>query len=279
MARKKGEILDANDKGHEFYVQSLNRTFQIIDRIGEAGGKGISATEISQGINLHVSTVYRLLQNLLAWNYVAENPRGNFTLGMKILQLGFLVQKNIEVRSIARKYMEELNKDTKETIYLAILDEQQQDILYIEKIPSRRNVALVSGIGSRNYLHSTANGKCLVSGFSDEKIRAILKEKGMPALTEHTITDIEVFLEEMHKVRELNYAVDDLENEDNVRCIASPIVDYRNYVVAAMSISGVATDIDNETLYFQYKELVVGAARQISAELGYRSPDTSSCAR
>ena len=77
----------------------------------------------------------------------------------------------------------------------------------------------------------------------------------------------------------MNYAVDDLENEDNVRCIASPIVDYRNYVVAAMSISGVATDIDNETLYFQYKELVVGAARQISAELGYRSPDTSSCAR
>jgi IclR family KDG regulon transcriptional repressor len=275
MARKKGESLDTNDKGHEFYVQSLNRAFQIIDKIGEADARGISITEISQGINLHVSTVYRLLQNLLAWNYVTENPKGNFTLGMKLLLLGSLVQKNIEVCSIARKYMEELNEATKETIYLAILDEQQKDILYIEKIPSRRNVALVSGIGSRNYIHATANGKCLISGFSDEKIRAILKEKGMPALTEHTITDIEVLLEEIHKVRELNYAVDNLENEDNVRCIASPIVDYRNYVVAAMSISGVATDIDIETLHFRYKELVIGAARQISAELGYRSPDAS----
>ena len=164
-------------KEDKFYVQSVNRALEIIEKISEANGHGISVTEISRSIGLPVSTVYRLIQNLQAWNYVHENSEGNYTLGLKLLQLGSIVLRNVELRNIAQKYMEELNKQTKETIYMAILDDKAYELIYVEKIESLRNVTLVAGVGTRNYVHSTANGKCILSGFSDEKIREILKEK------------------------------------------------------------------------------------------------------
>lgn len=257
------------DKEDKFFVQSLHRAFQIIEKISESKGKGLSATEISKGIGLHVSTVYRLLQNLVAWNYATENSNGNYTLGIKFLELGYQVQNSIEIRNVARKHLEELNELTKETIYLAIFDDKENEILYIEKMPSQRRIALVAGIGSRNYVHSTANGKCLLSGFSNERILQILKKKGMPAVAKNTITDPAKYLQEIEKVRELKYAVDDLENEDSVRCVSSPIYDYRKSVVAAVSISGVTNDIDDALMHGKYRELVINTAQAISKELGY----------
>lgn len=254
----------------KFFVQSVNRAFEIIEKISAGKGYGMSITEISKGVGLPVSTVYRLIQNLLAWNYVHENSDGHYTLGLKLLELGSLVQQNIQVRNIARKYMEELNEITKETIYMAVLDEKEHDLIYVEKLDSKRNVNLVAGVGTRNYIHSTANGKCIVASLSDEKIKQILAQKGMPALTEYTINDVDKFLEEVQKVRELGYAIDDLENESSVRCVAAPIYDYRNVVIASISISGVSTNITPEIMHNEYKDLVIKAAKNISQELGYR---------
>jgi len=257
-------------KDDKFFVQSVNRTFEIIEKISENNGHGVSITEISKSLDLPVSTVYRLIQNLVTWNYVHENSDGLYTLGVKFIQLGAIVLKNLDLRKIAHKYMEELNEITKETIYLAILDEKENDLIYVEKLEGKRNVTLTAGVGTKNYLHSTANGKCILSGFGDEKIKKILSQKGLPALTEKTITQVDKLLAEVQKVRELGYAIDDLENEPNVRCVAAPIFDYRKTVVASVSISGVSVNITEELMHNQYKDLVIKAAAGISKELGYR---------
>jgi len=270
LNKKKMSNKDSAKRKDAFYVQSLERAFIILDKIAAAQGKGINLTDLSKSTKLHPSTVYRLLQNLEKWNYVTLNPGGNYVLGFKFLEMGAVVQEHIELTKIARKYMEHLNEITHETIYLAVLDEVQGNIIYIDKIPGRRNVTLAAGIGTRNYVHSTANGKCLLSGLSDDKIMQLLKKKGMPKLAKNTITDIDNFLEEIRKVREYGYAIDDIENEDAVRCVSAPIYDYRGCVVAAMSISGVETHISVDKMHNEYKELIVDTASKISHELGYR---------
>ncbi|MFZ5945343.1 MAG: IclR family transcriptional regulator [Bacillota bacterium] len=254
----------------KFFVQSVNRTFEILDCISKGKGAGKSLTEISKAIQLPVSTAYRLIQNLVAWNYVTESTDGNYSLGLKLLELGSLVQKNIEIRNLARPFMEQLNETTKETIYLAKFDEKDSTLIYIEKMESLRNVTLTAGVGTRNYVHSTANGKCLLSGFDDEKIRVILKRKGMPPLTGHTLVDIDAFLSDVQKVRQQGYAVDDEENEVSVRCVAAPIFDYTRRVAASISISGVSTNITPEQLRHEYRDLVIKTAQEISYELGFR---------
>jgi len=254
----------------KFYVQSINRALTIIDEISKENARGLSLTEISEKIDLPVSTVYRIVQNLIAWNYITEKDNGHYILGFGLLTLGNLVKDNLDLRNYARKFMEQLNRETKETIYLALLDKKNGDIIYIDKVESQRNIKLAASIGSRNFIHSTANGKCLVSGLSNDKIKEILSIKGMPGLTANTITNLPDFIEEIEKVRKLGYAVDDLENEPGVVCVAAPIFDYARDVVAAISISGVEAHVTSEVIENCYSQLVKDTAMQISYQLGYR---------
>ncbi|HMM19315.1 MAG TPA: IclR family transcriptional regulator [Selenomonadales bacterium] len=253
----------------KFYVQSINRALAIVDEISRVNERGLSLSEVAEAIELPVSTVYRIIQNLVAWQYLAEKDDGNYVLGFSLLTLGNIVKNNLILTNYAHKYMEDLNEQTKETIYLAALDKVNGDIIYIDKIDSHRNIKLAAGVGSRNYIHSTANGKCLVSRMSADKIKELLAMKGMPALTEQTIVDAEAFLGEVKKVRENGYAIDDLENERGVRCVAAPIQDYTGSVVAAISISGVDSTMEMELVVNQYSLLVRDAALKISKQMGY----------
>ncbi len=255
----------------KFYVQSIARAFTILEEVSSANDHGLSLSEIAEKISLPISTVYRIVQNLIAWQYLAEKDNGNYTLGFAYLTYGNIVKRDLVLTNYARKYMEELNQKTKETIYLAILDKMAGDIIYIDKLESHRNIKLAAGVGTHNYIHSTANGKCLVSGLGNDKLRELLSVRGMPALTPATITDFAGFAEEIKKVRKNGFALDDLENEPGVRCVAAPIFDYTGNVVAAVSISGVEANMTPETLAKEYSKLVREAALNISRQMGYDS--------
>lgn len=256
----------ASDK---FFVQSINRAFSIVDEVAKSGDRGLSLSEIADKITLPVSTVYRIVQNLIHWQYLAENDGGNYTLGFAFLTLGNIVKENLKLAQIARKHMEELNQLTSETIYLAMLDAQTCEVIYIDKVESRRSIKLAAGIGSRNFIHATANGKCLVSRFSNDRIRKMLETKGMTALTPHTITDVQRFCDELEMVRKNGYALDDLENENGVRCVSAPIFDYTGKVVAAISISGIESNMDLERMQNEYSLLVRDTALKVSQRMGY----------
>jgi len=254
----------------KFYIQSIHRALTIVDIIAKAGDSGLTLTGISNQTGLHISTVYRILQNLIVWNYIKEGDGGIYTLGMELITLGNIAKESIGIRNVAHQYLVELGDLTRETIYLAILDEINNQVMYIDKIDSKGNIKLAAGIGSRNSVHTTANGKVLVSPFSDEKIKSILVTGGMPAHTESTITDLETYLNEIRNVREHGYAIDNLENEPGVRCVAAPIYDYRKKIIASVSLSGISSAITLETIEDKYKQLVIETTEKISKELGYR---------
>lgn len=254
---------------NKFYVQSIHRALTILDEISTVNAHGLSLSEIADKIALPVSTVYRIVQNLVAWQYLAEKDNGNYVLGFTFLTFGNIVKRDLMLTNYAHKYMEEVNQKTKETIYLAILDHVAGDLIYIDKMESHRNIKLAAGVGSHNYIHSTANGKCLVSNMSVDRVKKLLNTRGMPQLTSNTITDCQRFMEEIKKVREAGYALDDLENEPGVRCVAAPIYDYTGNVVAAISISGVESNMELELLKTEYSQLVKEEALNISRQMGY----------
>lgn len=254
----------------KFFIQSINRALTIVDAIAKSKDTGMTLTEISEKVDLHISTVYRILQNLTAWNYVKEEEDGRYILGFELITLGNIAKENVGLRSVAHPYLMELGELSKETIYLAILDEVNYTVMYIDKIDNKGNIRLAAGVGTRNQIHSTANGKILVSGFSDEKIKDILSNTGMKANTDHTITNPEKFISEIRKVREQGYAVDNLENEPGVACVAAPICDYRKKVIGSVSISGISSSVTPEAIENKYKMLVMEATGKISRELGFR---------
>lgn len=60
----------------------------------------------------------------------------------------------------------------------------------------------------------------------------------MPKFTPATITKEKDLIVELEKVRTQGYALENMENEPDGRCIAAPIFDPQKKVIASLSISG-----------------------------------------
>lgn len=264
--------MDPKDK---FYVQSVHRALRIIDTISHNDNKEATINSLSGELQLHPSTVYRLIQNLISMKYISEVKPGQYRLGMAFLRLGEQVHQSIDLVNIAKKHLLRLNELTKETVYLAIYEQKTHKVLYVDKLEGHGNIKLVSSIGRHNGIYCTANGKAILSGFDEKTIRNILDKTDLVAKTDFTITDPDRLIQEIHAVSVRGYALDIEESEYNVACIAAPIRDFSKKNIASVSISGMVKNITCVENLQYFSELVIETAENLSYDLGYRKDSAS----
>jgi DNA-binding IclR family transcriptional regulator len=246
-------------------IQSIDRALQVLELFSlEKPEWGV--TEISKALNIYKSNVHNVLSTLAERGFIKKDLKTDkYKLGIKFFELGSVVIKNMDLRKIAHPYMEKLLKEFNETVHLGILVEGE--ILSIEQEESGQSLSPRIFIGKRAPLHCTGVGKAIMAYLSEEEIASIVKEKGLKKYTENTITNKEDLKKELEKIREQGYAVDNMEHEEGVRCVASPIRGYTGEVIGSMSISGPAFRI-NESNIPNIAKKVKECCDCISEEMG-----------
>lgn len=236
-------------------------------------GRPMSAQEVATACGLSRPTAFRLLTTLMSRGFVRTDGHHNYALGTTLVSLGAIALRGISLSDLARPYLHELCLVSGETANLSILD--GSDILYIgkeESLQTTQNpnfVQLRSTIGTRLTAHSSALGKAMLANLPQETCQSLLaKAAPLRAYTTHTLTDIDALTEELAKIRQMGYAVDDREVDEGTRCVAAPIFDSTGAVVAAMSIAGPAYRLTVEQLH-GFSPDVIRVAQALSAQLGY----------
>ena len=252
-------------------VQTIERVSLILDILGKSP-KGISVGELSEKVGFPKGTTHRLLSSLSYFNYVRQNSVSkNYHLGFRLVELGNRLLSQIDFRTEARPFLVELANNTRETVHMVILD--QNEGLYIDKVEAEHlptGLRMVSMLGSRIPAHCSSVGKVLLAWQPEEKLLELVETKGLPRRTENTITDIERLKEHLKQVRKAGYALDNEENEIGIRCVGAPIYNQRSEVIAAISISVPAIRAEERQLETALKDQVIGTAFNISRKLGYQ---------
>jgi DNA-binding IclR family transcriptional regulator len=179
----------------------------------------------------------------------------------------------MELRQRIRPILKELASTSEETASLAIFDEKGRGITYIDQIESPRDMTMKLRVGSQTHLHATALGKVIFANLPDDKARDILQRANFTKLTRNTIIDPAEMKEHLNKVRQNGFAVDNEEAIKGASCIAAPVRDHTGQVVAAISISALATNITAENMA-EKVELVKQSAFDASSQLGYKPENT-----
>ncbi|WP_254782283.1 IclR family transcriptional regulator [Bacillus sp. OK048] len=169
--------------------------------------------------------------------------------------------------STAKPYLQKLSKEVNETIHLCI--EDQGEIVYIDKIESNQSIQMYSRIGSRAPMHSTGVGKVILSDKNQQDFEKLLSKMKFVRRTPTTITSKEEFVKEIEKVKVQGYALDNVENEEVIRCIASPIFDHKGKIIASFSISGPSNRVTMEYIESTLIDKVKTYTKEISRNLGY----------
>ena len=249
-------------------ISTLSRTLKIIE-VFDANTPALRLTDIAEKVQLHKSTVYRLLNFLVSENYLAfDESTKKYRLGYKFLTLASVVLSYLDITDISKPIMRELVDKTNQTANLAVLD--RDAVIYIAKIEPPSSIRISTRIGARVPAHCTALGKVLLANLPRDDLERILPATRLSKFTHATIANKAILKKELDQIKTKGYAIDHEEFLDGLVCIAYPIFDYKNEAVAAISISGSVTVFKNEQLQ-EWIQLLKISSYNISTLLGFKN--------
>jgi DNA-binding IclR family transcriptional regulator len=271
MARVSSAGADAAGHRPLYRVQVLDRAILLVDALA-VSGVALGPAEIAVQVGLHKSTVHRLLAVLEEHRLVSRNPRdGKYILGAHFLELADRSAEYRRLRTGAGPVLQRLVNETGETAHVAVLD--GTEMVSLANVEAPWSVRLPSAVGRRSPLYCTAIGKCATAFLPDRDIRRLVAHQTFTRLTRQTIVTATAFSQELGRVRELGFAVDDEESREGLRCVSAPVRDVNAHVIAAISVTGPAFRVTQQRVP-SIARSAMEAARELSAAIARQASPT-----
>jgi len=213
-------------------VDSVRRAVAVLDALAEAGGES-TTSEIARHTGINISTISRLLATLAADGIVQHQPvSGRYRLGVRLVQLASAARDTLDIRSVARPYLDELSVLTGETSTLSLPG--VHELMTVDLAQGPHSVRSVAQIGRNSVAHATATGKVFLAWGGQ------LADGDLVAYTRRTVTDRAALAEQIGQVRERGWAQAIGEREDGLNAVAVPVLDRHQQLVAVLGIQGPA---------------------------------------
>lgn len=248
---------------------SLRRGLQILLHLGSESmsADGATLTEISRELDLNKSTALRLLAPLCEMGLATKDPgTGRYQLGPRVAQLGQLYLEQLDLRRVARGVLEKLAGQTGETAHLVVPD--MPFVIYIDKVDSPQSVRMHSRVGLRSPAYCSAAGKAMLAASPEDVVQATIAH-GMTRRTENTFTTAAELLRDLTATRLRGYAIDNIEQEVDVRGLAAAVVDRTGTPICAIGVAGPASRVMPERV-LALGDLVHSAAVEVGRRMGYQ---------
>jgi len=247
-------------------VRSLDKAVTILKCLAQAN-QSLELTKLVELVNIPKSTLLRILRTLEKHGLVRQAVDTKwFCLGSELIALGRAAERNYDLTGEMRPFLMRIADRLGETASLTIRAGDQA--VYIDQVLSHKMIRGNTQIGLALSLHCSSGGKVLLSSMNDDELEGFLKRNRLDAKTPNTIVDPNVLKQEIGKVREQGYAVDNEEVEVGGRCVAAPLRDAEGRVIAAVSIMGPSTRIQEHQLA-EFAGVLKEEVSQASRKLGY----------
>ena len=247
--------------------QSLRKALQILEGMTRIPLPA-RLQDIAFSLKMPQSTVLRFLNTFIDYGYVSQDQDTScYYLTLKLAEIGSRVRDSLPFQNSLAKYVKQVAQKFNESASLCIEHDMQMVYVVTQDSPSRM-LQTLHRIGRIAPMHATGVGKLHLLNYSDTKLAELEEKFGLPKLTDHTITDMDSLNKEIAHIRKQDYALDNEECEEGVRCIAVPVRNFSGEVAAAISLSAPVARLDQERVkdIIQYLKNIGAEA---SKELGW----------
>lgn len=257
---------DGQHKNHSVYfVPGLHRGLRVLEIVA-AARRPLSITDIASELELTRSSVFRLIYTLRHMGFLEEEQSKLFTLGPRVLNIGFAFLASKDIIEIARPELEALRDDTQVSAHLAIRDER--DVLYLSCVQTRSGFLSNMNVGSRVPAYASPMGWLLLAGLPPAELAGLFRNEKFVPLTDQTPTSVKSLLDIVEQTRRRGHVISRGIMEASGSSISAPIVNRRKDVVGAIDISGPDSAFDLGEIGGRYLSAVQATARRISERLG-----------
>lgn len=213
-------------------VRTTEKSLKVVEELKAQGPCGV--TELAGQLEMGKSAVHNHLMTLQKYGYVVKSDN-KYKLGMKFLEVGGQIRKQMELYRIAEPEVKSLATATGELANLMI--EEGGLGVYLTRAKGKNAIDLDTYTGMRTHLHTTALGKAILAHLPESRVIEIIEQRGLEAGTPSSIQTEDELFDELYSIQERGYAIDAGERLEGLRCLAAPIKDSNNCVLGAVSVS------------------------------------------
>jgi IclR family KDG regulon transcriptional repressor len=252
-------------RARRYRIQALDRAASILNCF-EVGEPELNVRDIAERTGLHKSTAHRILMALQHNGFVEQDAAsGRYHLGLQLVKLGEHAVQRLDVRMIARPFLEELAAQTRETVHLAVMDGDL--VVMLDRVEGPHALGAPSLPGRLFPAYCTSLGKAMLSGLDDAEVRRLLGSRPLKRYTAKTIRTVDALLEDLRLVRKRGYACADEELEVGLCTVAAATRDRSEAIVGAIGVSGPSARL-RPPILSALGERVRRTAVLVSARLG-----------
>jgi IclR family acetate operon transcriptional repressor len=222
-------------------MPAIDKALRALLELAEAGNHGLSLADLADRLGLNRSSLHLTLRALRHRQFADQDPvTGRYVVGANMLAAAFLYQQNFDLRGTLRPTLVRMADQLNEVVHLSVLD--GTDLLYIEKVESRRPIQPATSIGLRLPAVTTAMGRAIIGAqFHDFDA---FERRFDGTLHPRTAKAPRTLAEEWRLIEEAQrrgYA-SDVENSVEGLCAVAVAIRMNEAVVGAISIVTLADD-------------------------------------
>lgn len=240
-------------------VKSLYKALMVLDCFS-AERQEIGVSEIARELKMSKGSVYNILSTFESCGYIVKNPVSEkYGLSFKVLELSHLLVNKLGFRDAIYPHLKELSELLGETVFYGIPDKLH--VLYLEvaypaqaALPRPRMIT-----GEKAPLYCTGIGKAMLAFMPQEDIDKVTEGQMRP-FTDNTLIKPEALRADLEETKRRGYALDNMEHEFGVCCVAVPVLDSEGQLVAGISTSGPSLRFGEEKIPFFCQSLKKTAA-------------------
>jgi len=242
-----------------YSIHSVENALDLLEVLCEESDE-FRISHLSEKLNMNKTSVFRLLATFENRGYVErDESSGKYRLGLAIYEISQKFLSRMRLLRKARPAMEQMVRQCNETVYLVV--RRRDDALFLEMVDSPQKVKIVSLVGRRFPLASTAAGKIFLA-FGENPCAEEKGRAGRNGTTESNGQELEA-------IRRSGLSIDQNGIGEGITCAAVPLFSGNGDLTGALALLGPDFRMAAEKLENHLIPLLKETGETISSKLGY----------
>ncbi len=244
---------------------AVEQAAQLLLCLGKNRGNDYGLTTICKEIGIHKSKGYSILNALARYDLITKDSQTKtYSLGPALLPLARRAREKFDLTAIAKDHLETLANETRSSVLLGIISNDQFYIAGKYDGNDRLSVTV------RQYqsLHIThgSHGKAIFAFLSEKEQQRIMDTGQLFFHGDRDNFDKDKLAQEVKFCRKNGYAIDNGETTPGITAVSAPLFDHSNEVTAGIVLVGTFTQNKFETLGKKIAETGRIISRQAGAQ-------------
>lgn len=247
--------MPSRDK-ESYSIQAVENALDVLEALSEIDDD-VRISQLSEKLAMNKTSVFRLLATFENRGYVErEELSGKYRLGLSAYEIGQKFLSRMGLLRHARPVAERLARGCNEAVYIVV--RRGTEVLFLDTVDTTQKVKIVSLVGNRYPLETTAAGQVLLA-FNSSKANQI---------SDRTQTEIDQLATVSHQ----GYAQDSDALGDGIASVAAPLFGSGGKLHGALCIVGPEFRLSQEVIQKQILNPLLDTCGIVSSKLGWHSP-------